>query len=633
MSASPDVLVVSYRRPDLLKQCLDSVRLHLPESTIRVWDNFSDASAAIREYLESQTDIEAHFCSENIGFAAAVNRLMRDVKTQSALLLNPDAELLSPLSHTREAVAQPEVAAAAPWLEGSGKAWDNAHREPSLVRELVSYAGWDDRLARRASMSGLYAEQPTDVGGYLTGACLLISMSAWGTVGPFDERYFLYGEEADWCTRARQRGLRLLSVAEPGARHTASGTVADSHVGRTRSERLLFQNRQRYLADNLGRAQALAFGYGAVVLDTVQPSKVRRRVRASRGTTPDFIITTPTLDVGGAERQRVRLANALTARGYRVKLRVLQHAGAMQNDLDPRVALEVRSYRHVRRDAGGGTVLVTGTTRIECAYGWAWRTLNRPRGRWVAANHAAVDPGDRTFARDVVAALHRSDGILHLANIHRDEHQAQGDLDRGVFWIIPNGVPVRDEAPSRRQPDGTTRFIVASRLESHKKVDVLVRAFSEGLDDLDWSLDIWGDGSHAKEVEAAIPPHLSDRIRMRGWCTDVMAEFAKSDVYCLPSRAEAQPMVILEAMEAGICVASTPVSSVPEVLADGAGVLVDPPTLQTWRSTIRRLCTDPEFRERTALAGRSRVVAHYSIDAMTDRYLAMRETVLGIAAG
>lgn len=625
---TPDVLIVSYRRPELLMRCLDSVREQLPNATVRVWDNHSEASTEIRHLLAARPEIDATFCTENIGFAAAVNRLMSRVSTRTALLLNPDAELLSDLSMTRAALDDPQVAAAAPWLRDAGRPWDNAHREPTLLRELVSYAGWDDRSGRSPLFSALYSAQPDKVDGYLTGACLLISMDAWAAVGPFDERYFLYGEEADWCHRARLRGLRLVSIEEEGIRHTAGGTVSDSGARRTRSEELLFENRQRYLADHHGRFAALTFAMGAALMDVAQPSKARSRRKAARESAPDFVLTSPTLDVGGAERQRVQLANALVERGFKVHLRVLQHAGDMASDLDPRVELVVRDYRHVRRDAGPDTLLVTGTTRIECAYGLAWRTLNRPHGRWVAANHAPVDPGARTFDRDVTTALRFSDGILHLANIHRAEHQAQGDLDHGVYWIIPNGVPVRQTPPARREPDGTIRFIIATRIEEHKQVDLLVEAFSEGLDDLPWTLDIWGDGSHRAAVEKAIPERLSSRIKMREWCGDVLAECAASDVYCLPSRAEAQPMVILEAMEAGICVVSSPVSSVPEVLAGGAGILVDPPTVENWRAAIRRLITDPDLRERTAAAGRAKVAEEYSVDAMTDRYVAMRQAVL-----
>lgn len=629
MDAQPDVIVVSYRRPDLLDRCLSSARSQLPGAQIHVWDNRSNDSDAIRELAARHPDVDWHFCDENLGFAAAVNRLMARVEGGSALLLNPDAVLLSDLAGTRAALADPTVAAAAPRItDGDHRPWDNAHREPTLVRELVSYAGWDDRLGRRPLVSALYSDAPEAVSGYLTGACLLISMDAWRNVGTFDERYFLYGEEADWCARARRRGYVLRSVDEPGVEHSAGGTVSDQPTGMSRSRELLDENRRRYLTDHHGKAAGLVFAGVTAAMNRIQPSKARARAAHRAAAADDFVITTPTLDFGGAERQRVQLANALARRGFSVTLRVLQHSGGMADAVDSAVKMVVQDYRRVRRDAGPNTVLVTGTTKIEAAYGLAWRTLNRPHGRWVAANHTGVT-GRQTFTADKRIMLRASDGIIYLANSHREEHHKQADLDRGRFWIIPNGVPVRAQAPTRRAPDGTVRFIVASRLEPFKQIDMLVRAFSQGMDHLDWSLDIWGDGPHREEIERAIPERLREHIRMRGWCSDVPGELARSDVYCMPSRSEAQPMVILEAMEAGICVASSPVASVPEVLQNGAGVLVDPPTEEQWRSIMQRLVTDVDFREETARAGRRRAQALYSIDAMTDRYVAMREEILG----
>ncbi len=66
----------------------------------------------------------------------------------------------------------------------------------------------------RAPDRGQYrVVEPT---GYLTGCCLLATRAAWEKVGPLDERYFIYAEDADWCLRARAAGFRLLFV--PGAK-------------------------------------------------------------------------------------------------------------------------------------------------------------------------------------------------------------------------------------------------------------------------------------------------------------------------------------------------------------------------------------------------------------------------------
>ena len=107
MSAPPTVVVVSYRRADLLERCLTSVGSWLPDSPVAVWDNASDGSPAVRALAGTRPDVAWTFSPENVGFARAVNRLAATT-SGDFLLLNPDAVLLGPLSLTRDALTRIE---------------------------------------------------------------------------------------------------------------------------------------------------------------------------------------------------------------------------------------------------------------------------------------------------------------------------------------------------------------------------------------------------------------------------------------------------------------------------------------------------------------------------------------------
>lgn len=620
---SPDVLIVSYRRADLLERCLASVRTYLPASSVYVWDNRSDGSDDVRVVAAAHAEICWTFHDENIGFAAAVNRLVAMSDADTFLLLNPDAQLVGDLAASREALRTPTVAAAAPWVEDEDhRPWDNAHREPTLARQLVNYAGWEDRVGRLPALSMAYQQQPHEVDGYLTGAGLLISRDAWRAVGEFDERYFLYGEEADWCRRARLRGYTLCAVAEKGVVHRAAGTVSDAVTAMSRSNLLLQENRVRYMRLHHGPLAARSFQAGSALLDRVQTSKRRQRQNAA----PDFIITSPTLDFGGAERQRVALANGLAEHGERVTLRLLQGEGGLREDVSPAVQVESASYRHITRNAGRHTLLVTGTTRIEVAFGAAWRAVNAPNGRWIVANHHAAAPDHAVFHGADAALMRASDGVVYLADIHRDAHLAHQRLDRGRYWVVPNGIDVSNFTPARGDATRAPAVVTIGRLAEIKQIPLLVEAMSD-LSDLDWTLDIWGDGPDRDRIEAAVPAHLSDRICLRGWCTDVAAVLADADLFCTTSRFEAQPMTILEAMAAGVPVASSAVASVPEMLSDGAGVLVEPNTREEWSRRLRTLLTDPAQLEALGRAGRTRALERYTESRMIENYRRIRDEV------
>lgn len=301
------VLIVSYRRADQVERALDSVARHLPGCAIRVWDNASDGSDDIRRLAARRPEVAWTFSPENIGFAAAVNALMAqlagddtagaatgrtlgaaatpDPEDPFVLLLNPDAVLDSPMTGCLEVLrSQDSVAACAPWLDQgpAHRAWDNAHREPTLLRHICSYAGWSDRLRARGLLSDLYDHQPERVDGYLTGACLWIRRAAWRDVGPFDDRFFLYCEEVDWARRARRRGWQLRAVPEAGARHEAAGTVRDSAAGSRRSAELLARSQVLYLRKHSGALAALAYRGAMAVLDRVQRSKRAGRARSAQ---------------------------------------------------------------------------------------------------------------------------------------------------------------------------------------------------------------------------------------------------------------------------------------------------------------------------------------------------------------
>lgn len=278
------VLVVSYRRADLLARCLDSVARWLPGAAVHVWDNASDGSADVRRESASRPGVQWTFSPGNAGFAVAVNRLVAAADPgHDLLLLNPDAVLTGDLAGTRALLAEPRVAAAAPFVEGSARArpWDNAHRAPGLARSLVSHAGYAGGSLRGTPASDLYRRPPTSGVGYLTGSCLLVRRRAWEDVGPLDERYFLYAEEADWAERARRRGWSLRLCPEHGARHVGHGTVSGHDAQSARSLALLHESQRRYLADHHGPLAPHAYEAGVRLLGRVQRSKRAARAAGS----------------------------------------------------------------------------------------------------------------------------------------------------------------------------------------------------------------------------------------------------------------------------------------------------------------------------------------------------------------
>jgi GT2 family glycosyltransferase len=147
---------------------------------------------------------------QNLGFGAANNRALAQVRTPFALLLNPDCELgIEHLQQLLDVAAQfPEAAVVAPQLaDARGRAEVN-YRWPSTH--------WVSK--------GPAASGPICVG-FLCGAAMLLRLQVCAPVGFFDERFFLYYEDDDLCLRLFQAQLPMLLVPEVQVVHRSRGSV------------------------------------------------------------------------------------------------------------------------------------------------------------------------------------------------------------------------------------------------------------------------------------------------------------------------------------------------------------------------------------------------------------------------
>ena len=88
---------------------------------------------------------------------------------------------------------------------------------------------------------------------------------------------------------------------------------------------------------------------------------------------------------------------------------------------------------------------------------------------------------------------------------------------------------------------------------------------------------------------------------------------AALDVFVLPSRVDAFPLVVLEAMILGVPVVAFDVGGVAEQVG-GAGILVPAGDRDGLEAAVRKLVDDPALRKRLGLAGQARVTELYGIE-------------------
>lgn len=190
--------------------------------------------------------------------------------------------------------------------------------------------------------------------------------------------------------------------------------------------------------------------------------------------------------------------------------------------------------------------------------------------------------------------------------------------------VVPNGI---DPAIFRTDLPREPRVLTATRLVRRKGIGHVIAtapSLPEG-----WSVEVLGDGTDRNifEDEAA---SFGGRVRFSGWIDGESAAYRdrleRASVFALPSEAENFPVVLLEAMCAGLPVVTTSGTGCEEVVGD-AGILVPPGDREAVVRAIVDLANDEALRSRLGEAGRKRVESLFSWDAVARRYLAIYERI------
>jgi glycosyltransferase involved in cell wall biosynthesis len=240
--------------------------------------------------------------------------------------------------------------------------------------------------------------------------------------------------------------------------------------------------------------------------------------------------------------------------------------------------------------------------------GLAARSLGVPA---VSTIHASSwGPGTNAKRRLVRACATR---IIAVSDSARREYLGHGWARADQIVTVHNGI---DTVPApgagaevRRElglaPDDLVVAMI-SALRPEKGHDValdVVRSLRDRYPKL--RLLIVGRGALGDQI-AAQAADLGDTVVMAGIRHDVMRVFDAADVCLQPSRTDAFPTTLLEAMAASVPVLATAVDGIPEIITDGdTGVLVPaPPRAQSFADALITLLDDPGERRRLARAGR-----------------------------
>jgi GT2 family glycosyltransferase len=224
------IIIVNFNTKEFLKKCLESIYQYIDISTyeIIVVDNGSiDGSAKmVKEEFPKVKLIEN---SKNLGFAKAVNQGIRKAKGEYIFLLNPDTEIKrGTLKKLIEfAGKNPDAGViGAKLLNPNSSIQSSVYHFPTIWRAIKEFWFGQRGAYEKYAPAGM---EPVEVDA-VTGAAMLIPRKTIEKIGLFDERYFMYFEDLDYCRRVKKAGLKVYYLPEARIIHHHGKSGLSVHV-------------------------------------------------------------------------------------------------------------------------------------------------------------------------------------------------------------------------------------------------------------------------------------------------------------------------------------------------------------------------------------------------------------------
>ncbi len=250
---------------------------------------------------------------------------------------------------------------------------------------------------------------------------------------------------------------------------------------------------------------------------------------------------------------------------------------------------------------------LTGLPYVITAHGSDVRGYNRDRftkeHRWARShwhrivNGAATVTSPSTFLADLIS---------------------RSGTDARVR-TVPYGFNVERFKPAPKEK----KILVVTRMLRRKGVQYLLEALRD-IDLAGFEVVLVGDGPYLPELRNMARAYALD-VSFRGWLANGSAElrelYERSSIFVLTSEAENFPVVLLEAMSAGMAIITARETGCPEVVGD-AGLLVPSRDADTLRQALRRLIADPALQQHLGASARARVEERFSWSRIADTYVA-----------
>lgn len=239
-------------------------------------------------------------------------------------------------------------------------------------------------------------------------------------------------------------------------------------------------------------------------------------------------------------------------------------------------------------------------------------------------NHYAEEPfargGHLKSRTSFIQQIAKVDGLLVLTEEQAADIVAEVGHPEKVF-VLPNTVVARPVCDVERIPQRVAMF---GRLIDRKGVEDAIEAFVTVVrSHPDAVLDIYGNGPARPALQAQIDSlDLGAHVTLRGYCKQPAQEMARSALVAFPSRSEAFPLAVLEALmqETPVVAYACKYGPADQIESGSDGMLVAPRDVSGLAEAIVQLLDNPAISRLMGEAGRRKVLASYTEEPMQRRW-------------
>ena len=262
-----DIVIVNWNSGHYLKKCVDSVfaanNQQAVQSVIIIDNNSQDDSL---KNISASTKIKQVVNADNAGFAKACNQGFKLCTAEFVLLLNPDAQLLPETLNQCIAFMKQRTdidIMGAALLDDEGKLAPSCSRFPSAIRVYFDACGLSKiapKLFTPATIMTDWDHSESRFVDQVMGAFMFMRTNIFDKAGYFDERFFVYFEEVDFCKRVTALGGKIFFNRAIEAIHSGEGTTKS-----VKAFRLFLSLRSRLL---FAKKHFSVLGYALVWVST-----------------------------------------------------------------------------------------------------------------------------------------------------------------------------------------------------------------------------------------------------------------------------------------------------------------------------------------------------------------------------